>query len=85
MSVTGSTLFAAAEPPTVPRFEWPVVRPAAQTAASSLELSHGGRRGLRHGAGVWPAAALVNTGTYVGKAVHAQRKTGNHTGNPSGA
>jgi len=68
-----STLFPAAEPPTIPQFEWPVVRPTAvKPAVPPLELSTTGRRGIRGGDDVWPAAALVNSGTYVGKAVHAK-------------
>lgn len=70
-----SALFPAAEPPTIPQIEWPVVRPAAgKPAVPPRALPTTGRRGVRGGDDVWPAAALVNSGTYVGKAVHAKGK-----------
>jgi len=90
MSSSG-TLLADPDPPTVPKIEWPTIAPAlkssAKTAVPPLELSRSGRHGANLGDAAIPAAALINHGTYVGKAVHARRdgkQVGNQAGNTGG-
>jgi len=74
VTTTGRMLIPWPDPPTVPRVEWPVVKPAAvERNATVIALAQAGRRGLRDGENIWPAAALVNSGTYVGTAKHAKR------------
>ena len=78
MTIIDSTPVSWPEPPTVPRVEWPVVKPAAKSTARSVappvELSRTGRHGVELGDAAVPAAALVNSGTYTGKARHARPK-----------
>jgi len=80
-------LLTVPDPPTVPKIEWPVVTPKAKPSAKPvippLELSRSGRHGVNLGDAAIPAAALINHGTYVGKAVHA-RKTEKQVGNTGG-
>jgi len=77
MTIIDSAPVPWPDPPTVPRVEWPVVKPAvkptARSAAPPLELSRTGRHGAGLGDAAVPAAALVNSGTYVGTAKHAKR------------
>jgi hypothetical protein len=73
MTHTGGTVVTWPEPPTVPRFEWPVIVPVAVLPnVTVITLAQAGRRALRDGEEVWPAAVLVNSGTYVGAAKHAK-------------